>query len=587
MLSGVIQRHTIARKPRALPWGEAGASGVLSAGMTSVLSQGEAVGEFEILGVAGVGGMGVVYRARQRSLDRVVALKVIRDEVAESVEYRERFVREAHLAASVDHPHIVSVFEVKELDGRLLLALQWVSGQDLRAILSSSGSGLEPERAVRLLSQLSGALDSIHGMAGLVHRDVKPSNVLVRDVGGTDHAYLTDFGVAKRSDSVADLTATGAVVGTVDYMAPEQIQGARADARTDVYALGCVFYEMLSGRVPFERENSVAKLFAHVSDPPPRLPATLAQRYPSFGLVLAQAMAKDPADRYMSAGDFAKDAAAALQGMRFMGPPSIVATGEARPAVIDAPTAGAQPPTAPLTPVTEPWAQSQEPTAAGEPPPLPPQPLAMPVPRPATYPTYGYPAPPPPAQGRGVSALALVLLAVVALAGIGVGALAAAGVFSKHSSTSATTGANTSNGGAGKSHHRAVPSSGSTVSPPATTSATTAPGPGLQALPVQCGYGVAGSPQGMTCRFANNAFYEYWRASGGNPTLSESINVWSREGQAYYPLSCSPGDGVIDCTGQNSRGLSLDARFTQHALSIYTPAEAAAYARSGKLGPNG
>jgi serine/threonine protein kinase len=532
--------------------------------------------------------MGVVYRARQRSLDRVVALKVIRDEVAESVEYRQRFVREAHLAASVDHPHIVSVFEVGELDGRLLLALQWVSGQDLRAILSTTRSGLEPERAVRLLSQVSGALDAMHSVAGLVHRDVKPSNVLVRDVGGTDHAYLTDFGIAKRSDSVADLTATGAVVGTVDYMAPEQIRGARTDARTDVYALGCVFYEMLSGRVPFERENSVAKLFAHVSDPPPRLPATVARRYPSFGPVLAQAMAKDPAERYMSAGDFAKDATAALQGMRFMGPPSIVATGDARPAVTtEAPTAGVQSPPAPSAPVTEPSAQAQAPTRIGEPPPLQAQPLPTPLPPPASSQGYGYLSPPPPAQSRGVNALALVLLAVVALAGIGVGALAAAGVFSRRSSTTAITATNASNGGAGRSHHRAGQSSVPSVAPPTTTSATTAPGRGLQALPVQCGYGVAGSPQGMTCRFANNAFYEYWHASAGNPTVSESINVWSREGHAYYPLACSPGGGVIDCTGQNGSGVALDARFTQHALSIYTPAEAAAYARSGKLGPHG
>src|SRR5579859_4298009 len=297
--------------------------------MTTLLNQGQALGEFEILAVAGIGGMGVVYRSRQRTLDRVVALKVIREEIAENSEYRERFMREAHLAASVDHPNIVSVFDVGEFGGRLALAMQWVQGENLREALRASG-GMAPDRAVRVLSQMGGALDAIHGV-GLVHRDIKPSNVLIRNVGGSDHAYLTDFGVAKRSDTVADLTATGMVVGTVDYMAPEQISGGHTDARTDVYALGCVFYEMLSGRVPYERENSVAKLFAHVSDPPPRLQGPLAQLYPTFEPVLEKAMAKNPADRYMSAGDFARDATAALQGMRYTGAPSVVGVGEAKP----------------------------------------------------------------------------------------------------------------------------------------------------------------------------------------------------------------------------------------------------------------
>ncbi len=550
--------------------------------MTRVLSEGQAVGEFEILAVAGVGGMGVVYRARQRSLGRVVALKVIRDEVAETAEYRERFLREAHLAASVDHPHIVSVFEVDELDGRLVLALQWVDGHDLRSVLRST-HGLEAGRAVRVLSQLAGALDAIHGVAGLVHRDIKPSNVLIRDVGGQDHSYLTDFGVAKRSDSVADLTATGAVVGTVDYMAPEQISGARTDARTDVYALGCVLFEMLSGRVPYERENSVAKLFAHVSEPPPRLPAELARHYPSFGPVLEKAMAKDPAGRYLSAGDFARDAQAALEGMRYMGQPSIVATGPARPMPPPGASTLSRPPSPPT--MAQPTAQATEPTAAGQPALYPPQPLPTPQPQPI-YQTYPYPTAPPPARSGGGNSLALILLALVALAGVAAGVLAAAGVFSQRAPTAAGS---TASSGSRAGHHHRQPA----TSPPPTTPGTNpggAPpasgGSGLQNLPEQFGYGLAAS-SGVAKRFANNAFYEYWHASGANPTLHEAINVWSQEGRAYYVLSCAPGGGVVDCTGHNARGVPLDVRFTQHAVSAYTQSQAAVYANSGKLGPNG
>ncbi len=448
--------------------------------MTSVLSEGQALGEFEILSVAGIGGMGIVYRARQRSLDRVVALKVIRDEIAETSEYRQRFMREAHLAASVDHPHIVSVFDVGDFDGRLVLAMQWVQGENLRNALGSTG-GLPPDRAVQVLTQVAGALDAVHGVAGLVHRDIKPSNVLIRKVGGSDHAYLTDFGVAKRSDSAADLTATGMVVGTVDYMAPEQITGGRTDARTDVYALGCVFFEMLSGRVPYERENSVAKLFAHVSDPPPRLQGPLGDLYPAFGSVLAKAMAKDPGERYLSAGDLARDARAALQGMRYTGPPTIVGVGEAEPeapgqsgaggqaAVLDAgqlealrramaqtrtvadTPSDATPPTAPAPTRPEPLPQAHSPAAGGPRTPVypvgPQTPPYQPGYPPVMYPGYG----PPPAPARKARPLGLILLALVAVAGIAAAVLIATGVFSHHASTGTAASSQTAQGHSKKS----------------------------------------------------------------------------------------------------------------------------------------
>jgi hypothetical protein len=182
---------------------------------------------------------------------------------------------------------------------------------------------------------------------GLVHRDVKPANILITVEDGAEHAYLTDFGVAKRSDSAAALTAQGAVVGTVDYMSPEQITGGHADARTDVYALGCVFFQMLTGTVPYERENSIAKLFAHVHEPPPQPAGAIAEEYPAFGPVLEQAMAKDPADRYLSAGDFARDAGAALQGTRYTGPATTVGVGDAKPSDDPSPPGSAPPPETP------------------------------------------------------------------------------------------------------------------------------------------------------------------------------------------------------------------------------------------------
>src|SRR6202042_3080942 len=173
-------------------------------------------------------------------------------------------------------------------------------------------------------------------------RDIKPGNILLTARDGHEHAYLTDFGLAKRSDTLAALTVQGAMVGTVDYMAPEQVTGDPSDARTDIYALGCVFFEMLTGKVPYERETSVATLFAHVHDPPPRLESPLAEEHPEFMAVLERAMAKQPGDRYLSAGDFARDAAAALGGTHSTGAESMVATGEAKPSEA---TAGGREPT--------------------------------------------------------------------------------------------------------------------------------------------------------------------------------------------------------------------------------------------------
>ena len=295
----------------------------------SQLERGLVIGGYRIDELISRGGMGVVYRATNVALNRIYALKVLAPELAGDEAFRERFKREMRIAASINHPNVVGIHYAGEQEGLLFFVMDFIHGTDLREVLKKGGA-LEPGRAVELLTQLASALDAAHAR-GLVHRDVKPANILITVRDGEEHAYLTDFGIAKRFETVAGLTVQGAVVGTVDYMAPEQITGGTTDARTDVYALGCVFYNMLSGKVPYDRENSVAKLFAHVHQPPPPLEGVLADTYPSFGGVIEKAMAKEPEDRYLSAGDFARDANAALRGARYTGAPTVVATGEARP----------------------------------------------------------------------------------------------------------------------------------------------------------------------------------------------------------------------------------------------------------------
>ena len=295
------------------------------------LQRGSVVGGYRIDELIGRGGMGLVYRATNIALNRIYALKVLAPELAEDEQFRQRFKREMRIAASLHHPNIVGIHYAGEHDGLLFFVMDFVTGTDLREILLRHGA-IEPARAVDLLQQSASALDAAH-RRGLVHRDVKPANILITVKDGEEHAYLTDFGLAKKFDTASGLTVKGSVVGTVDYMAPEQITGGRTDARTDIYALGCVFYQMLAGRVPYERDNSVATLFAHVHAPPPPLEGDITDTHPAFAPVLEQAMAKEPSERYLSAGDFARDAAAALRGMRDTSSPTIVGTGEATPLV--------------------------------------------------------------------------------------------------------------------------------------------------------------------------------------------------------------------------------------------------------------
>jgi serine/threonine protein kinase len=345
--------------------------------VSAELSEGQTFGGYHIIELVGSGGMGLVYRAEQRILGRTVALKVIRPEIAESGDYRSRFLREARFAAAVDHPNVVSVFDAGEQDGRLYLTMQWIDGQDLGTVLDRE-QRLAPERVVRIGVQLAGALQAVND-AGLVHRDVKPSNVLVRDIGGRDHAYLTDFGIAKAPAAQDSLTRTGWVIGTPGYLSPEQIRGDQPSSRSDLYALGCIVFEALTGERPFSGDNDLAVRWAQASEPPPVASSVwpaLGTRYDAF---LAKAMAVDPQDRFQSGAAFAEALQAAHAGQPVpltQAPVTRDARAERapRPAPGPPPASG----TWPYTAVSPPGAL--DPTV---PPPARPRPAA-PTPRPAT-----------------------------------------------------------------------------------------------------------------------------------------------------------------------------------------------------------
>jgi hypothetical protein len=263
------------------------------------------VAGYRIDGTLGEGGMGTVYRATQLSLERVVALKVLTAELSADPAFRERFRREGLLQAALDHPHIVTVYEAGEAEGRLFLAMRMVEGPTLKDLILRRQ--LDDRRALRLLTQVAEALDAAHAK-GLIHRDVKPQNVLV---GAGDHAYLADFGLTKGHDD-AGMTETGQFVGTIDYISPEQARGEHATARSDVYALTAVLCECLTGQVPFERATEERALLAHLTEPPPNLSRVRSDLPAAMDAVVAQGMAKDPEDRPASAGELMLKARRAL-----------------------------------------------------------------------------------------------------------------------------------------------------------------------------------------------------------------------------------------------------------------------------------
>jgi len=246
--------------------------------------------------------MSVVYRAHDLALDRRVALKLLAPELAEDERFRSRFLRESRMAASLDHPNVVPIYEAGESEGLLCIAMRYVEGTDLKSLLRREGA-LDPEHALAYCAQVAAALDAAHAR-GLVHRDVKPSNVLVAQGG---HCYLADFGLTQDAADRSDLTQTGQLLGSVDYAAPEQIEGKPVDGRADVYSLGCLLYECLTASVPFPKDSELAVLWAHVNEPPPRL-----HSYPGLEPVLKRALAKRPDDRYATCCALVEAARAAL-----------------------------------------------------------------------------------------------------------------------------------------------------------------------------------------------------------------------------------------------------------------------------------
>ena len=290
------------------------------------LRVGAVLADYRIEEIVARGGMGVVYKARQLSNSRLVALKVVLPELSGDSTFRERFERESRIATSLEHPHVVPVYATGEADRVLYMAMRFINGVDLRHLINDGGR-LAPERAINLVEQVASGLDAAHRL-GLVHRDVKPANVMVESLGDHDHCYVMDFGLAKQSGSTG-FTRTGNWVGTLDYVAPEQILGGDVDARTDVYALGALFYHTLTGKPPFPAGHDAAKLHAHLNSEPPKA-STLYPEIPGdLDEVVARALAKDPAERFPSAGDLGRAARAALTGDAPRARERSVATGEA------------------------------------------------------------------------------------------------------------------------------------------------------------------------------------------------------------------------------------------------------------------
>ncbi|MFI9414845.1 serine/threonine-protein kinase [Nocardia gamkensis] len=264
-------------------------------------------GHYRLDRLLGSGGMGEVWLAHDTTADRAVALKVLTTAYAADPKFRQRFTREARLAAQVRGPHLVPIHSFGELDGRLYIDMEFIEGSDVAALLRRAGR-LEPERAIEIVVQTAAALDIAH-RAGLVHRDVKPSNIMVTPDGT---AYLIDFGTAQRSDQPA-ITATGNVVGTLAYMAPERFDGS-AVPQSDQYSLACVLYECLTGRRPFDDGDPPRMLRAHLMQTPPLASALNPALPPALDAVITRGMAKDPALRWSSAGELASAGYAALTG---------------------------------------------------------------------------------------------------------------------------------------------------------------------------------------------------------------------------------------------------------------------------------
>ncbi|ORB28807.1 serine/threonine-protein kinase [Mycolicibacterium parafortuitum] len=277
-------------------------------------------GPYELHSVIGVGGMGEVYRAYDTARERMVAIKLLRPEMAADRSFQDRFRRESRVAARLQEPHVIPVHNFGEIDGQLYIDMRLVDGASLKEVLRNDGP-LPPARAVAILRQVAAALDDAHAN-GLVHRDIKPENVLLTH---DDFAYLVDFGIA-HGGGEASVTSTGLVVGSSAYMAPERFSGERGGPASDIYSLACLLYESMTGRAPFEAADVRQVWSAHMFAPPPRPSIMRRGISRAFDDVIARGMAKDPAERYATAGELGRAAAAALAAVDAAPAPEPAAT---------------------------------------------------------------------------------------------------------------------------------------------------------------------------------------------------------------------------------------------------------------------
>ena len=394
--------------------------------MATQLAVGDELAGYRVESYLARGGMAVVYRARDIALGRSVALKLIAPELAMNEKFRLRFMRESELAAAIDHPNIIPIYRAGEEDGRLYIAMRFVDGEDLGTVLAEGP--LPIDQLLPLFTQMASALDAAH-TAGLVHRDVKPGNVLLTGHGGglsTRHVYLTDFGLTKRSTSLTDLTTVGHFLGTIQYVAPEQIAGGTVGAAADVYSLGCVLYQALTGEPPFLAEHDAAVLWAHIPRPVPPVSGRRPDLPPAVDDVLARAMAKEPADRPPTCLSLITDLRAAL-GDRALAHGS-VRVEQAHPA-----DAGPEPHAAPSTDLRAPTDQAAPAVPVPAPPPAhtdartrpPASPLGTPPsPRGTPPPALGTPpsprGKPPKRRRRLVIGTLLVTMLVIISGGAGI-----------------------------------------------------------------------------------------------------------------------------------------------------------------------
>ena len=351
----------------------------------------------------GRGGMGEVYRAEQLNLGRKVALKVLRPDLAADDGFRRRFLRESTIAAGIDHPNVIPIYDAGEVDGLLYIAMRYVEGSDLSTLLRREGR-LDLARTLAIMTQVAGALDAAHAR-GLVHRDVKPSNILLAPAAGGagEYCYLCDFGLIKEMHADTAVTATDQLVGSVPYVAPEQVEGGAIDGRTDVYSLGCSMFHCLAGSVPYRGQTDVEVVYAHLRGEPPPLSSRVSGLPPALDGVIARAMARSKEDRYVTCS--ALVAAAAAQ---------VTAGGRVRAPLVDDETRSMVRPPAPAGPpppagaaATRPAAARTEAVAAQPAPPGAPPPTAPPGPP-------DRPGAPRAGGRRWLAVLALLLVPAVA-----------------------------------------------------------------------------------------------------------------------------------------------------------------------------